>query len=297
MQDISVIILTFNEERHIQRAVESAKRLAKDVFVVDSFSTDKTVEIAKSMGAVVYQHEFTYHAAQVNWAIENLPIRTEWVFRLDADEYLTDELIDEIERVLPNTPADVTGYTAVRLMTFMGKRIKHGILPMIILRLWRNGMAKCEDKKMDEHMRVIEGTVGTLQGAFVDDSKITLTEWTQKHNKYSTHEALDLLCTKYNIGSVDNDANDAIGAHSAQKRANKLKYIKLPLFWRAFAFFCYRYLLRGGFLDGKEGFLWHFLQGFWYRALADAKVYEIKKRFGFDDERIKEYLSKATGCE
>lgn len=290
--DLSVLILTFNEERHIQRAVESAFCVAKEVFVVDSFSNDRTVEIAESLGARVFQHTFRYHAAQLNWAIENLPVSTEWIFRLDADEYFTDELIDEIKETLPKTTSNINGFTAPRLMYFMGKYIRHGILPMIILRLWRTGKARCENKKMDEHIMLTEGKVGTLQGAFIDDSKITLAEWIQKHNAYSDNEAMDLLCTEYNIGGIDNTSTTKIGDHTSSKRKKKLKYIKLPLFWRSFAFFVYRYFIRCGFLDGKEGFLWHFLQGFWYRSLADAKVFEIKKRFGFDKERIKAYLTE-----
>lgn len=290
--DLSVLILTFNEERHIQRAVESAFCVAKEVFVVDSFSNDRTVEIAESLGARVFQHTFRYHAAQLNWAIENLPVSTEWIFRLDADEYFTDELIDEIKETLPKTTSNINGFTAPRLMYFMGKYIRHGILPMIILRLWRTGKARCENKKMDEHIMLTEGEVGTLQGAFIDDSKITLAEWIQKHNAYSDNEAMDLLCTEYNIGGIDNTSTSNIGDHTSSKRKKKLKYIKLPLFWRSFAFFVYRYFIRCGFLDGKEGFLWHFLQGFWYRSLADAKVFEIKKRFGFDKERIKAYLTE-----
>lgn len=290
--DLSVLILTFNEERHIQRAVESAFCVAKEVFVVDSFSNDRTVEIAESLGARVFQHTFRYHAAQLNWAIENLPVSTEWIFRLDADEYFTDELIDEIKETLPKTTSNINGFTAPRLMYFMGKYIRHGILPMIILRLWRTGKARCENKKMDEHIMLTEGEVGTLQGAFIDDSKITLAEWIQKHNAYSDNEAMDLLCTEYSIGGIDNTSTSKIGDHTSNKRKKKLKYIKLPLFWRSFAFFVYRYFIRCGFLDGKEGFLWHFLQGFWYRSLADAKVFEIKKRFGFDKERIKAYLTE-----
>lgn len=290
MQDISVIMLTFNEERHIRRALENSFKFAKEVFVLDSFSTDRTCEIAERMGARVFKRKFTYHADQLNWGLHNLPFRTEWIWRQDADEYLTDELIAEIEGILPYTDKNVNAFTAPCLRRFMGRHIKHGIVPLILLRLFRRGHAQWEDKKMDEHIYVTDGMIGSMKNVFFDDSLMTLTEWTEKHNKYATKEAIDLLCTEYGLHEGGDVVNS--GAHSMTIRRKKLKYIKLPLFWRAFAFFVYRYVFRLGFLDGKEGFLWHFLQGFWYRALADAKVFELKKRFCFDDERIKAYLTE-----
>lgn len=290
MQDISVVMLTFNEERHIRRALENSFKFAREVFVVDCFSTDKTVQIARSMGAQVYQHKWVNYSRQMAWALQNLPIKTEWVWRQDADEYLTDSLIKELDEVLPNGDKDVNGYTAPCLRKFMGREIKHGIVPLILLRLFRFNKARIENKLMDEHMEITEGRVGSLRNAFYDDSLMTLTEWTAKHNGYSTREALDLLSTEYGL-ERDNQACASAGTHSAHVRAMKLKYTRLPLFWRAFAYFIYRYFLRLGFLDGKEGFLWHFLQGFWYRSLADAKVYEIKKRLGFDEDKIKNYVA------
>lgn len=293
MQDVSVIILTYNEELHIERAICNAKKFAKEVFVVDSYSTDNTIEIAERNGAKVYKHVFKLYADQFNWALDNLPIMTEWVFRLDADEYLTDALIDEIKETLAKVNKDdgINGYTAPRLMMFLGRYIKHGIVPMIMLRLFRYKYGRVEDKMMDEHVMLSEGSVGNLRNPFFDDNHNGLTWWTQKHNGYSTREALDLLATEYGI-SLDNGVANT-GEHSAYVRKMKLKYVCLPLFWRAFAFFVYRYFFRLGFLDGKEGFLWHFLQGFWYRCLADAKVYEIKKNCGFDDDRIRDFLIKS----
>lgn len=290
MQDISAYIITFNEERHIRRAIENARKYAREVYVLDSFSTDRTCEIAESMGAHIYKRKFTYHADQLNWGLQHIPFTTEWIWRQDADEYLTEELIEEIDQVLPLIGNDVNAFTAPCLRKFMGCYIKHGIIPLILLRLFRRGHALWEDKKMDEHIHVTDGMVGMLKNAFFDDSLMTLTEWTQKHNAYATKESVDLLCTEYGLNGSNRVVNS--GAHSITIRRKKMKYTKMPLFWRAFGLFMFRYIFKGGFLDGKEGFLWHFLQGFWYRVLADAKVYELKKRFDFDDERIKEYLKK-----
>lgn len=289
MLDISVIILTYNESIHIERCIQNAKKIAKDVFIVDCYSTDGTVEIAKSLGAEVYQHAWESYSKQFNWALQNLPIKTEWIWRMDADEYLSDDLITELHHTLPQLNKSVNGLTAPCLRVFMGKYIKHGIIPLVLLRLFKLKYAVCENRLMDEHMQITEGTIECLKNPFYDDNLNELTWWTTKHNGYATKEAIDLLMTEY--GLYDNNVVNS-GDHSASIRRKKLKYIKLPLFWRAFALFFYRYFIRLGFLDGKEGFLWHFLQGWWYRTLADAKVYELKKRFHHNPEAIKTYLEK-----
>ena len=289
MLDISVIILTYNEQVHIERCIHNAQKFAKHIYLVDCYSTDGTVEIARSLGAEVYQHPWENYSKQFNWALQNLPIKTEWVWRMDADEYLSDELIEELHQTLPSLPKDINGFTAPCLRIFMGKYIRHGIIPLILLRLFKIRYAVCENRFMDEHIQLSEGIIGELKHPFYDDNLNGLTWWTTKHNGYATREAIDLLMTEY--GLYENDVVNS-GAHSAAIRKKKLKYIKLPLFWRAFAFFFLRYFIRLGFLDGKEGFLWHFLQGWWYRTLADAKVYEIKKHFGHDAEKIKAYLKE-----
>lgn len=287
MLDVSVIILTYNEEIHIERCLENAKKFAKEIFIVDCGSTDRTIKIAESMGAKVFTHEWENYAKQFNWALQNLPITTEWVWRMDADEYLSNELITELHERLPKLRKGVNGLTAPCLRIFMGKYIKHGIIPLILLRLFRIKYAMCENRCMDEHIQLSEGVIEKLEKPFYDDNLNGLTWWTAKHNGYASREAIDLLLTEYNLYE-ETIVNS--GSHSTAVRRNKLKYIKFPLFWRAFVFFVLRYIFRGGFLDGKEGFLWHFLQGFWYRSLADAKVFEIKKRFNYNEEAIKNYL-------
>lgn len=290
MLDISVIILTYNEKIHIERCINNAKKFAKDIYLVDCFSNDGTVEIAEALGAKVFQHPWENYSKQFNWALQNLPITTEWVWRMDADEYLSDSLIDELHLKIPSLSDDINGFTAPCLRIFMGKYIKHGIIPLILLRLFKIKYAVCENRYMDEHIQLSEGKIETLENPFYDDNLNGLTWWTNKHNGYATREAIDLLLTEYNLLPQDSVVNS--GAHSEAIRKKKLKYIKLPLFWRAFAFFILRYFFRLGFLDGKEGFLWHFLQGFWYRTLADAKVYEIKKKYDFDEEKIKSFLKE-----
>ncbi|HEY9113225.1 MAG TPA: glycosyltransferase family 2 protein, partial [Bacteroidales bacterium] len=147
--DITVIILTFNEELHICRCVTNAFLFAKQVFIIDSYSTDKTVEIAESLGAIVLKNKWeNNHAKQVNWALENCPFTTDWILRLDADEFLTEKLIKEIKAKIPILPADISGVVLPRQIYFLGQRIKRGTGVVKILRLFKNKKARCEDRLM-----------------------------------------------------------------------------------------------------------------------------------------------------
>jgi glycosyltransferase involved in cell wall biosynthesis len=292
MLDISVIILTYNEEIHIKRCIENVKNFAKHIFVVDSFSTDKTVEIASEMGAIVYQNKWeNNYARQFNWGLDNLPISTEWVFRLDADEYLTDELIAELLIQIPHVNESVCGIVFPLNRFFFNKRIKRGIGKMNLLRMFRFGKGKCEDRWMDEHIKLSHGNTLIINKAFCDHNLNTFSWWISKHNGYSIREAIDLLDIEFNFF---NSASEKINlsADAANKRNKKLKYARLPLFWRSFFYFIYRYFFKLGFTEGKEAFLWHFLQGWWYRTLVDVKIYEIKKKCGNDVIKIKEFIKK-----
>ncbi len=160
--DLTVIILTFNEEKHIERCLKSAFQVASQVFVVDSFSTDRTVSIAESLGARVWQHEFTNHAAQLAWALENHPIDTDWVMRVDADEVITPELAESLRRRLANASPDVHGFLVRRYVRFMGGVIRHGNFPQWNLRVWRRGKAEIEQRWMDEHIVIRAGKADRL---------------------------------------------------------------------------------------------------------------------------------------
>lgn len=253
---VSVIILTFNEEIHIKRLLENIGGWADEIFIVDSFSADNTLEIARQYGIKIVQHKFENQAQQFNWALDNLEIKNEWILRLDADEYLTEELKKEISEKLKNVPAGASGFYFKRRVYFMGHWIRHGAYyPVWFLRLFRKGKARSEAREMDEHLVLLEGEAGKLRNDFIDDNKKDLTWWTEKHNNYSSREAAEVL--KENYGKKE-----------------KYYYYRLPPFCRACAYFCYRHFLCLGFLDGKEGLIFHFLHAFWYRFLVDAKIYE-----------------------
>ena len=332
--DISVVILTLNEELHIRRCMENVMPWTRDVFVVDCYSTDKTVEIAKGLGVQMFQNPWEgLYARQFNWALDHLPIQTKWVLRLDADEYLSPELIEEITTKLDTLPEDVTGVAFYLRRVFMGRVIRHGMPRIKMIRLFRYGKARCEQRLMDEHIELLEGRSVEFEGDFADHNLNDIGWWTAKHNGYALREAVDLLDLEYGILEGSNAADAAglrvqtacglvqtrltplvqegstaagkqtlelpsrLEGQAAEKRAKKMRYARMPLFWRAFAYFCYRYFLRGGFLEGKEGFLWHFLQGWWYRTLVDAKVFEIKRESGGDRDKMLALLRGKYGMK
>lgn len=279
MIDLAVIILTFNERLHIERAIAGVRDLARQIFVVDSFSTDGTPDLARAAGATVIEHAFESHARQVQWAIDTLPIETAWVMRLDADEVVEPSLAAELARVLPTLPADVTGANINRKHIFMGRWIRHGgRYPMPMLRIWRCGCARVEDRWMDEHMLVEEGRVVDVAGGFADHNLAGLTHFIDKHNRYASREAYQVVAEERGLIARP-AALTAAATHlksSLVKTAKDRIYNRIPYYVAAPAYFLYRYGLRLGFLDGVAGLAYHLLQGLWYRFLVGAKIDEMR---------------------
>ena len=299
MLDITVIILTYNEQLHIRRCLDRISSVVKKVFLIDCYSTDKTLDIASQYSnVVVLQNKWVNYATQFNWALQNAPIETKWVLRLDADEYLTEELVEELQEKLPTLDDDVTGIVLPLRRVWMGRTIRRGMPQVKLLRLFQYGKAKSEVRLMDEHIQLLEGHSVDFTNEFADDNLNNLSWWTQKHVGYAIRETVDLLDMEFDLtGSANEDTEKEISGQAKTKRMAKHKYARQPLFWRSFAYFCYRYFLKLGFLEGKEGFLWHFLQGWWYRTLVDAKIYEIKKACGNDKDKIKTHLRENYGIE
>ena len=275
---LTTIILTRDEELHIGRAIDSVSKLSQQILVVDSGSTDRTVEVARNAGAVVHFNKWKNYASQFNWAIEQLPKDTKWVLRLDADEVVCSELANQILQALPTIPEDVCGIIVNRRMTFLGKAIRHGgVFPVEVIRLFRYGNGQCENRWMDEHIKVA-GKVEKLDGELLDDNLNSLSWWTEKHNRYSAREVVDILNQEFKFADIDTVASLTDGQQAGFKRWLKERvYARMPLGGRALIYFCYRFFIRLGFLDGREGIAFHVLQGFWYRYLVDAKLYETRK--------------------
>jgi glycosyltransferase involved in cell wall biosynthesis len=268
----SVIILAFNSVDTLGATLAQALEISDDLYVVDSFSTDDTVTLSRQHGAQVVQHAFENYGAQRNWAIDHVESRHPWQLHLDADERLTPELIASI-RSLPENTAH-SGFFIARLVQFLGRQLRHGgMSPTWHLRLFRRGAGRCEERKYDQHFYLSKGSAGQLQGYMIDDIRMPLSEWTSRHNRWSDAEVLEQTAAREGIRIRPRFWGNPV----ERKRFLRGLYNDAPLFVRPFALFFYRYFLRLGFLDGREGFIFWTLQTFWFRFLIDAKLFEQGK--------------------
>ena len=276
--NVTAIILTFNEEIHIERCVRSAQRIAERIIVVNSFSSDNTVDMAKRLGAEVVQRAFKHQADQFQWALDNCQLGTDWILRLDADEYMEPALIEEITERLPSLPERVTGVRLKRKVIFRDRWIRHGgYYPAIFLRLWRTGAACIEQRWMDEYAVLTRGESITLEADFVDHNLRDIGWWVDKHNRYATRQMVDFVNREVPLFPIDESMEVRAHAQSQWKRFLRNRvFAKTPLYLRSVLYFLYRYVLRLGFLDGKSGFLFHTFQGLWYFLLIDSKIEEAR---------------------
>lgn len=297
---LAVVILTYNEALHITRAIASVAAIADQVFVIDSGSTDDTVAFARANGAVVLTHPWTNYAQQFQWGLDHAPITAEWVMRLDADEIIEPDLAAVIAARLPTLPARVTGVNLKRKHVFMDRWIRHGgRYPLTLLRIWRRGKARIEQRWMDEHMLLSEGEAVTFEGGFSDVNLNDLSFFTTKHNAYSTREAIDRLNQTYRLFASDAPMEGASSSRAAagKRWVKEQIYNRLPLWVGPLGYFLYRYIGQLGFLDGRPGLIYHGLQGGWYRFLVEAKVVEFDRVLAPlpDREARLEALERLTG--
>jgi len=275
---LTAIILTLNEEVHLDRCIESLRPLATEILVVDSGSTDGTKTVALKHNVRFLEHPFINQASQFNWAIEQVGANTDWILRIDADEILTLRLKEQLLEVLPKTAAGIAGVEVRRRMTFLGKAIRHGgVFPLRLIRVFRRGRGRSENRWMDEHV-VVDGPCVSLDGEILDDNRKDLSWWTAKHNSYSSREAVEVLNAEFNFFPRSHEEVPVTHALGVKRWLKENVYYRLPFGVRAMLYFLYRYVVRLGFLDGKEGAAFHVLQGFWYRYLVDCKVFEVKQR-------------------
>lgn len=284
---LSVIILTHNEAVHLDRCLASLITVSDDIHVVDSYSQDETEAIARSYGAHFVQHPFVHNALQFQWGLDNCNLAHDWVMKMDADEYLEPALIREIQERLPGLPDDITGIYLKRKVIFKGRWIRHGgFYPHILLRIWKRNAGSIEQRWMDEHPVLSHGRTVQFREHLVDCNLNGIQWWVNKHNDYAIREMVDLLNLKYHILEGDKRlmANDS--SQAKRKRWIKEKiYAPIPPGLRAFLYFVYRYILNGGFLDGYPGFVFHVMQGFWYRLLVDVNLREVERQVRTDNSR------------
>nr|WP_249815433.1 glycosyltransferase family 2 protein [Bradyrhizobium sp. 168] len=266
--------MTHNEQLHIERCLGSLSPHIERIVVIDSGSTDQTVEIAKRCGAEIYNNPFRNYASQFNWALKNCGIRTDWVLRIDADEFIDAELAEQIRSQLTAASPQINGFVVERRVTFLGKTIRYGggVSPQFVLKLWRTNKGEVENRWMDEHTILFDGDTASLSGLLIDDNLKGFGFWVDKHNRYATREVIDALNSEFKFFE---ESDSALSAHALIKRvAKKNVYSRLPVIYRAVCYFCYRYFLRCGFLDGRAGLVFHLMQGLWYRLLVDIKILE-----------------------
>ena len=276
--NITALIITKNEEIHIERCINNIKKLVSDVLIIDSFSNDNTIEIAKKLNIKFIQNKFINHAKQFNFGLSQLSQDTDWVLKIDADEILTSSLIAEIKNKLPMLDKNINGIYIKRHLVFQDTLIKYGRLsPVRLLRLFRFQKGKCDNRWVDEKIKV-EGKTVQFKEYIIDQNLKSLSEWIRKHDRYSSAEALNYLLIKYN--SLFNDIEQSqlnFETLSVVSLKSRNLYAKLPLIIRAFVIFSYRYFFCLGFLHGKAGLIYFFLQSLWYRILVDAKILEVEK--------------------
>ncbi len=273
---VTVIILAYNEEQNLPQALASVCGWAEQVIVLDSFSTDRTPEIAREFGCDLFQNKFENYAKQRNYALQ-LPIRSEWVFFLDSDEWLPGALKEEISQIIQSNPLE-NGFYVKRRFIWMDCWIRHGYYPTWILRLFRFGKGRCEERSVNEHI-IVEGRVGFLKNDFFHQDRKGISYWIEKHNRYATLEAEELLKAKIRNIHQEEITASFWGSQAERKRWLRHQvWERVPPLIRPFFYFTYRFILRGGFIDGRKAFIYHFLQALWFPFLIDVKYIELKQR-------------------
>jgi len=273
---VSVIILTHNEEKNIKTCLDSISELVDEIFIVDSGSTDKTLSIVEVFTKNIYHHPFGNYSLQRNWAQEHLPIKTEWIFHIDADERCSPGLADALRDFFADDSrtSEFSGLLVRRKIKFLGRHIKYGgLYPTYHCRLYKKLLGRCEDRAYDQHF-VVEGSLDTIPADLIEVTATSLESWTARHNRWAQMEA-EYLLDKTQAETTTTIAPDLLGSPIQRRRWFRVTILeRTPLFLRSFIYFSFRYFLRGGFLDGKEGLIYHVLHGFWFRFYVDACIYE-----------------------
>lgn len=284
--DLTALILSYNEEKHLERCINSVKNFSKRIIVIDSFSNDRTLDICKKYEVEVFQNKFINHAKQINWGLENININTKWILRIDSDEIASENFGKNIYKFFSNLPEEVSGLSINLKLIFFKKEITFGgVFPQRKVRIWKTDKGKCDDSWMDEHINV-EGKIFHFNEDLTDINLNDISWWINKHNNYATREAISFFLNQKNKSIPKN-----IILSSKLNKFFKFKvYYNFPIGIRAFILFIYRYILRLGFLNGWQGLVFHSLQGFFFRFLIDVKIKDIKTKIITDNKSLQEVI-------
>ena len=291
--DLTFIILTYNEEKHIERCLHSIKSLAKKIIIIDSYSNDKTIEISNKFDVIIYQNKFINQAKQLNWALENVNIPTQWIFRIDADEFLSDKSIELIAENFNTYSLKVNGFTLNRNLIFLNKLIKYGgLFPHTTTRIWKKNSGKCENSWMDEQV-IVDGETKLINADLIDHNIKSLKWHINKHKKYAVREAIEYFLKLKQIKK-----NNYEHKYVSKKKMLKLKYYyKSPIFLRCIFLFLYVYVFRLGFLDRWQGLFFHVLHSLWFRLLVDLNILKIKTKLKTSNLNFSEIIKSLYGYD
>lgn len=267
---VSVMIFTLDEERNIDACLDSLE-WCDDVHVIDSYSEDGTLAICRRRRIPVMQHRFEGFGTQRSWALSEVPTRYEWVLILDADERVPPELVDELRALIPRSPGDVAAYRMRRRFHMWGRWLKHSSLyPTWVVRLVRKGRVEFVDRGHAETQHVA-GRIVKLESDLIDHNLKGIDEWFERQNRYSRAEAeLEFA------GESSSMRGHSLLARDPLERRAALKRIATRLPGRGLLYFLYSYVLRLGFLDGRDGFTFC-LMGAIYQSLIAIKKYDIQR--------------------
>ncbi len=278
---VTLVVLTHNEERNLGACLASLAPFVFETIVVDSGSTDRTPEIAHAAGARVVSHAFESHARQWTWALNNVGLQTDWVLALDADQRATPELVEEIAALLATLARDeVAGCFVVRRQVFRGRWIRHGgYYPKYLLKLFRKDAVWIDEGELVDHHFRVRGKTQNLRGEIVEENlnENAIATWIAKHNRYAVLQAREEFERTNRSAAL---RARFFGSPDERVLWKKRVWARLPLFVRPCLYFLYRYIVRLGFLDGRQAFVFHVLQAFWYRLLVDINLEELRQPAG-----------------
>ena len=277
---VSVVVMTYNEERNLSRCLDSVRAHAGEIVVVDSFSSDRTLEVARRYTGKIHQHAYEGHPHQWRWALATLPLAHEWVFAVDADFAVTPGLWRAIEDAIRRDDASIDGYFVRHRQVFLGRALRYGTMyPRYWLRLFRRQRVRVNSQDLvDVHFEV-EGRTGQLESDVVEDNlkDRDLAFWIQKQVRFAERQAAEEL--RRPLAESEGGPRATPFGNPAQRTLwLKRWWRRLPLYVRPWILFGYRYVLRLGFLDGRAGFLYHFTQALLYRVLVDARIDDLRGR-------------------
>jgi len=259
IKNLSVIIATYNEEIHLERLLKQISNKVKNIYVIDSYSNDKTIGIAKKYNCKIYKKKFINHSIQINYLLKKIKLNNHWILRLDADEIIENNFFKKFEKIINLN--NYNGLIVKRKYYFLGKKINYGgVYPLHEVRIWKNKMGYYDNRAVDEKILIKKPKIYKSELIIIDKNLKSLKFWFSKHHNYAQKEAMEYLKKKTSTSQKNTTTN----AYSKRDF-----YYKFPIFLRVFLLSLYRYIIKKGFLDGINGILYNLLQTLYYRLLVD----------------------------